>query len=165
MLSVRNINLLIKKALLFSVLTLLATMLLSVVVPRATYAAPTTPLDCESDQNARLLGIIPKWYKYLPYEADSTGNDCSINLGEDGLKGDGLAKLLPVGLAVIEMLLAVAGIVAVAFVIVGGFNYILSQGEPDHTKAALSTIINALIGGAIAIVATAVVAFIGGRFG
>lgn len=122
--------------------------------------------SCEEDQRARLLGIIPKWYKYLPYEQDSTGR-CAVRIDFRPAEGEpaNFQPALPVGLAIIEMLLAIAGVVSVAFVIVGGFRYITSQGEPEHTKAALSTIINALIGGVIAIVATALVSFIAGRLG
>lgn len=123
--------------------------------------------SCEADQRQRLLGILPKWYKYLPYTpleaTQPVGPDNRCRISVDFR--DNPAGVLPIGLAIIEMLLAVAGVVSVAFVIVGGFRYITSQGEPEHTKAALSTIINALIGGAIAIVATALVAFIGGRLG
>lgn len=50
-----------------------------------------------------------------------------------------------------------------AFVIVGAAKYITSQGEPDRAKQARDSIINALIGLAIAIVAAGVVSFIGNK--
>ena len=39
-----------------------------------------------------------------------------------------------------------AGVIAVAYLIVGGYQYITSQGNPDATAVAKSTIINAIIG-------------------
>ncbi|MCX6811221.1 MAG: pilin [Candidatus Berkelbacteria bacterium] len=40
----------------------------------------------------------------------------------------------------------VAGVVAVAYLIVGGYQYITSQGNPEATATAKSTIINSIIG-------------------
>ena len=52
--------------------------------------------------------------------------------------------------------------VAVAFVIYGGFKYVTSQGEPEAYKSAQQTIINALIGIALAVLAVTIVNVIGG---
>jgi hypothetical protein len=55
--------------------------------------------------------------------------------------------------------------VAVGYVIYGGIQYVTSQGSPDATKKAQQTIINALIGVVLAVLAASIVAFIGNRFG
>jgi hypothetical protein len=117
------------------------------------------------DKSNSFLGILPKWYKYLPYDYDPVTSKCEIKavLREQG--GINLDPLLPVGLAVLEMILRIAGLVAVIYVIYGAFKYITSQGEPDNTKNARETIINALIGAAIVVIASSVVAFIGNRIG
>jgi hypothetical protein len=94
---------------------------------------------------------FPTWYHYLPKEAGT----CSPAL----LKLDDIWLIVA---AVIEILLRVAGIVAVILIIYGGFSYVASQGEPDKTRQAQGTIVNALIGLAIAVVAAATVAFIAG---
>jgi TRAP-type C4-dicarboxylate transport system permease small subunit len=39
-----------------------------------------------------------------------------------------------------------AGLVAVAYLIVGGYQYITSQGNPDATATAKGTIVNAITG-------------------
>lgn len=96
---------------------------------------------------------LPTWYKYLDVKAPA----CTI----DKFKIPGDFSL--VALAVAEILLRIAGIVAVAFVIWGGIQYVLSQGEPDKTKSALQTIINALVGLVIALLSTGIVAFVGGQ--
>lgn len=94
---------------------------------------------------------FPKWYKYLSRAADCSPQLSSIN-----------DVYLIIG-AIIEMLLRIAALLAVGFVIYGGIQYITSQGEPDKTSQARSTIINALIGLAISLTAAAAVTFVAGR--
>jgi uncharacterized membrane protein (DUF373 family) len=98
---------------------------------------------------------IPTWYKYLPGETD--GGACRIANDFDIAQVD---ALLSIGLAVIEILLFVAGIVAVCYIIYGGFRYLLSQGNPENTAVAKDAIINAIIGLAIAIIASGLVRFL-----
>ncbi|HTE57396.1 MAG TPA: pilin [Verrucomicrobiae bacterium] len=71
---------------------------------------------------------------------------------------DDVGKVL---LAIFEIVLYVGGIVAVVFVVYGGFLYLTSSGEPEKAKNARTTIINALIGLAITMLATAIVNLIG----
>lgn len=103
-----------------------------------------------ADQSSGFLDF-PTWYKYLSFDP---GNDCelTVTIPED------LGKIL---LAVFEIILRVGGLAAVGFVIYGGIQYILSQGEPDRTKAAKNTILNAIIGVMIAIFSAAIVNLIG----
>jgi hypothetical protein len=68
-------------------------------------------------------------------------------------------------LAVVDDLLHVAGLVAVAYVLYGGFQYVSSQGQSDKTARAQNTIIDALVGVAIAVVAISVVSFLGNKLG
>ncbi len=105
---------------------------------------------------AKGIDWIPTWYKYLDSRTDDTGK-CSL----DGfVVPDDIGKVL---LAIVEIILRVGALVAVGFVVYGGFQYILSQGEPDRTKNARTTIINALIGLVIATFATIIVNFVGSR--
>jgi ABC-type Fe3+ transport system permease subunit len=96
---------------------------------------------------------IPKWYAYLPTTTS------------DGVCSPSLANINDVWLivaAVIEILLRVAALLAVALVIYGGVSYTMSQGEPDKTSKARNTIINAGIGLTIAVLAAVIVAFVAG---
>jgi hypothetical protein len=68
-------------------------------------------------------------------------------------------------MALFEDLLRVAGMLAIVFIIYGGIRYITSQGEPETTKSARGTIINALIGLAITVAAAATIQFIANSFG
>lgn len=97
---------------------------------------------------------IPPWFKYL--EAH-TANQCSPEIS-------GINDLWLIGLALIEILTRVAVLVAIAFVVYGGLKYSASRGNADKVNNAKSTLIDALTGLIIAIVATAVVSFAGGRF-
>lgn len=101
--------------------------------------------------------MFPPWYKYL--ESESVGGRCTPIIDFNDRPED-VGKIL---LALAELLLRLGGLVAVAFVIYGGVRYVLSQGEPDNAAKALKTIINALVGLAIAASATAAVNLIGGR--
>ena len=106
---------------------------------------------------------IPTWYKYLP--DNNFDSDCTINKNFQLLGNGSNSGLLLIVLALVDILLRVAALVAVAFVIIGGFKYMTAQGEPAGVKSATQTLVGALVGLVIAIIATAVVSFIGNRLG
>lgn len=120
----------------------------TVLVPRAASAA--TPELCTKSPSG--IEILPKWYKYL--EVSSNGAICDVTAEFPG-------AIPAILLAVAEILLRIAGILAVVFVVYGGFQYLMSTGEPDKAKAARTTIINALVGLMIAILSTAIVNLVG----
>ena len=93
---------------------------------------------------------------------DSSYPDCSIK----SFKFLGSSSDMPlILLAVVDDLLRIAGIVAVGFVIYGAFQFIASQGNPEGTAKAQSTVINALLGLAVAIAAITFVSFLGDKLG
>lgn len=61
----------------------------------------------------------------------------------DPLRGTGIQGLIN---NIFNIAYGAAGLVAVAYLIIGGYQYITSQGNPDATATAKSTIINAIIG-------------------
>ncbi len=99
---------------------------------------------------------FPTWYKYLEGVTDKYGQ-CTPQI-------QGIADVWLIVAAIIDMLLRIAALAAIGFVVFGGIQYITSQGEPDKTARARSTIINSLIGLVIAVTATAIVTFVAGRF-
>ncbi|QQS20206.1 hypothetical protein IPL85_02010 [Candidatus Saccharibacteria bacterium] len=108
----------------------------------------------------KFLGLKP-WFAYL--QDDNFDPDCNIN-NKFQLLGDGKnSGILPVSLAIADALVRIAGFVAVVFVIMGGIYFITSNGEPDRAKRGRETIFGALIGLVVAIVAAAVVSFIGSK--
>lgn len=59
-----------------------------------------------------------------------------------------------------QILVIVVGIVSVIVIIVGGFKYIISMGDPSALKSARDTIIYAVVGLVIAVVAQSIVSFV-----
>lgn len=127
--------------------------------------------SCKKD----FFGLEP-WYQYLGVELNSNGS-CEFKCFNIFTPGKGVGQQrnacgqstgsdIPlILLAVIDDLLRIAGITAVAFVIYGAFEYVGSQGNSEVTGKAKSMIINALIGLAIATIAVVVVNFIGNNIG
>lgn len=66
---------------------------------------------------------------------------------------------------IIQAILGVLGVVAVIFIIVGAVNYVTSQGDAGKVKKARDTILYAVIGLIIALLAFAIVGFILGKMG
>ncbi len=99
---------------------------------------------------------LPTWYKYLNHISSADDCDVKFNFTEP-------ADYVKVGLAIFEIVMRVAGLAALGFVMYGSFQLLTSQGEPDKYAGARTTLINALIGLAIALSAVAVVNLIGAR--
>jgi ABC-type Fe3+ transport system permease subunit len=111
-------------------------------------AISTFAAACAS--NGSFLGF-PTWYEYL--NGNTVNGVCSPQIS-------GLTDIWLIVAAAIEILLRVAALAAVGFVIFGGVQFLTSQGEPDATNKARQTIINALIGLVIAVLAAVIVNFI-----
>jgi hypothetical protein len=121
---------------------------------------------CAAD--ATFFGI-PAWYKYLVTSGrmatvtDPTTGIVSCDISGDFKWADG--DLALVALGVLDMVLRIAAIVAVGYIVWAGIQYVTSEGSPDRTKEAQTTIINALVGLVIALIASAFVSFIGTKIG
>jgi type IV secretion system pilin len=102
---------------------------------------------------------IPSWYSYLDLKYNALTKTCDVvNFSVPG-------SFLLILLAILDMALNVAGLVAVAFVIYGGIQLITSRGEPDKMTQARSTITDALVGLAITLIAVGLVSFLGSKLG
>lgn len=75
----------------------------------------------------------------------------------------GLNDIWLIVAAVIEILLRLSALLAIGFVLYGGIALITSNGDPDKAAKARKTILNAVIGLVIAVVATTVVSYLAGR--
>ncbi len=120
--------------------------------------APTPAQAARAEHCTKESGSLlsfPTWYKYLDFEWDYGKQECNVNaqLPEDA------GKILA---AVFEIMLRVVSIVSIVFVIYGGVQYIISQGEPENIKNARTTIFNALIGLLVSMLATVIVNLIAG---
>ncbi len=120
-------------------------------------------IDCSEHE---LLGIIPTWHKYFGKDYGTVSSNNSFIPPTCGVVSGTIQEhAVQVGLAIIDMLLRAGALVAVAFVIMGGYRYMSSQGEPKNLEAAMATIVNAAIGLGIVITATVLVSFIGKSLG
>jgi uncharacterized membrane protein len=64
---------------------------------------------------------------------------------------------------VLDIVFGIFGAVAVLFIVIGGFRYVISSGDPKNTAKAKNTIIYALVGLLITLSATAIVNFVAGK--
>jgi ABC-type Fe3+ transport system permease subunit len=106
--------------------------------------------SCTEDSS--LLGF-PTWYKYL----NPVGADCEPQLRS-------LTDFWLIAAALLEILLRIGILASVIFITWAGFRLLTSQGDPNSVKEARDTILNAVIGLIIMIIATVSVNFFAGRF-
>lgn len=139
---------------LLNVLILLPVILTS-VLSAGVFLAPSVATAAVPDNCAKRILGFPVWYEYL--EVDS---NCDITGPMNDSEFDWPKAAGFVAIAIVEIMLRIAGLVAVGYVIYGGFRFIISQGEPENAKAARETIMNAIIGLVISIIAAAVVNFV-----
>ena len=62
--------------------------------------------------------------------------------------------------AILNWIYALTGIVAVGFIVYGAVNYVMSQGEPGKIKQASQTIVFAVIGLIVVLLAAALTNFV-----
>lgn len=122
--------------------------LLTTAIPQTVAAADT----CSQS----FLGI-PAWYRGL------TVSDTDCNLVTPN--GEGTNPTLSnfiwhIVLNIIEDIMILVGFIAAFLIIYGGFQYLISMGYPEANVKARTTILDAVIGLVISIVAVAFVNFV-----
>lgn len=115
-----------------------------------------TAQSCAAEKTKTFFGL-PVWYKYM--DVTERAGQCAINI--DIKTNPNQVWLIALGF--VDILLRLAGMLAVGYLMYGGFLYLTSQGEPDRTKHAKDAILGAVIGLIIALIAIQVVSFIGNR--
>ncbi len=124
--------------------------ILALVVMMSISGAPVHAADCAVDGRS-LFEAIPTWYKYLEVDC-STGEVTSF-----AFPGD----IWLIAIAVIEILLRVAGMIAFGYTVFAGFKFVTSRGNPTEAAKARQTLLDAVIGIGIVTIATALVGFLG----
>lgn len=104
---------------------------------------------------SNFLGF-PNWYRGLECGTDEEGNIL--------VEFDTINEIWTVTANVIDILIRISGLLAVAFIIYGGFRYMTSQGEPEGLQVAKNIITYSVIGLVVAILASTIVGFVAGRF-
>ena len=103
----------------------------AILAPTATYAACTSAADCVQDG------------------ADKAGG-----------KSSNTADPKEIIQTIVRILLFLIGAVSVIMIIIGGFRYVISQGDSGAVTSAKNTILYAVIGLVVAIFAWAIVDFV-----
>ena len=131
----------------------ISTLLLGGGAGRVLASSDVAECDPERAGVAELLSL-PFWYENLQCEDG----------GEGGVVFESLADIWIVAGNLINIMLYIAGIVSVLFLIWGGIKYITSQGDSGSIETAKKTIMYALGGLVLAILASTLVGFIAGQF-
>jgi hypothetical protein len=69
-----------------------------------------------------------------------------VNCGTRGGEACKLGDLVNMVVVLINFLLGFAGLIAIAYIFMGGARYVLASASPDQAKAAKDTIVNAITG-------------------
>lgn len=101
------------------------------------------------------IEFLPTWYEYLP--GTYRNGTCEIDTSD--MNGTVVTLIL---LAIVNILMWFGSIAAVVFIVYGGFMFVTSQGEPGKLASARKTILNAVIGLIITLLASQLVKFVAG---
>lgn len=113
-----------------------------------------------------VAGLAPVTMLAQPVSA--AGGTCPTGTIKQGQSVNNLAEcnvqdddsLMPTVQVIINVALAVLGLVAVVMIIMGGFNYMTSSGDTAKVTKARNTILYGVIGLVIALLAFAIVNFV-----
>ncbi|MEP6710462.1 MAG: MMCAP2_0565 family pilin-like conjugal transfer protein [Candidatus Saccharibacteria bacterium] len=100
-----------------------------------------------------------------PVHAINVFKGCSSSTaGSTAVCKDTSSSVDPLIKTLINTLLYALGIIAVIVIVVGGIKFVTSDGDPGKIKSARETILYAVVGLVVAILAYAIVQFVIGRF-
>lgn len=104
---------------------------------------------------------FPAWYDGL-VDGNCSFTPIKQTTAGDTDKADIVKTATRIGLNVVEFLLQLVGYAAVVMLIIGGFNYMTSQGDSNKMSSAKNTVLNAVIGLIISILSVAIVNIVAG---
>lgn len=117
--------------------------------------------------NTAMVAALSTIHFTSPVLAEGGGSSsvCSQNVpdavkeaaGCSGVGGDQFTNVIQ---NILYTIIGVLGIVAVIYIIIGGINYMTSSGEPGKVKKARDTILYAVIGLIVCVLAFAIVNFV-----
>lgn len=152
----------IKKALfVLGFAVFVAAPVMAFAAPQDSFATISNAKDCERS----ILGI-PTWFRGLAVvnngkcEIASPGQTLS-----NGKTLDLTGFIWRIALNIVDIGLSVAGIIAVFFILYGGFQFLTGGNNPGQVEKARTTILNAVIGLVISLGAVAIVNLVFGIIG
>jgi len=109
--------------------------------------AAAAPANCSNN----FLGF-PTWYQYLELDAE-----CNIvTQGKNDIP-------ILVAMGILNIILYLAAFIATIMIFYGGFKYLTSNGDSGKITEGKNTIVAALVGLVISLIASQVVGFIAGK--
>lgn len=128
------------------------------ILSKINYLAVASNCNPNKDNTNHTFFGFPTWWEYITTGQKDLFGKCTpvVNLPQGAWA---------IAFAVVDMLLYLAGLVAVISIIIAGIQYITSLGNSDSTTKARKRIQNSLIGLAIVLIAAPVVSFIGNKVG
>jgi ABC-type Fe3+ transport system permease subunit len=110
-----------------------------------------------------VLGLVA--LPVAPVFAEGSDPAGQISSGVNAIGGDSNQPKLEDGIkTIVNVLLFVLGAIAVVMIIIGGIRYTTSNGESAQITSAKNTILYAVVGLVVAILAYAIVNFVIGAF-
>lgn len=138
------------------ILQLIAPLVITIFLGGAFFAVATPSTVLAADCNSGFLGF-PAWYDGLIDDNDDNCNIISPNDPRIGGLGPFIWRIV---LNIIEIALGLLGYISAGFTLYGGFLFITSSGKPESAAKARKTMLDAIIGLAIAMGSIAIVNFI-----
>ena len=129
-------------------LLLTATMPVIGLSPNANAAA------CGENSDAGFLGL-PPWHRGLACNNDA------VDLTAQPIG----TIVVIIALNIVDMALRLLSLVAVGFIVFGGFQYMIARGNPGGVAKGKATVTHAVIGLIIGIASSAIVGFLASRLG
>ena len=108
------------------------------------------------------IAVVVMGLVAVPAMAAPATEKITEGMNATGLESD--EKLPDIVTNIINVILFIIGILAVAFIIYGGVKYSMSAGDSAKVKSAKDTIMYAIIGLIVAILAYAIVNYVVGSF-
>ena len=122
---------------------------LFIAAPATVVITPTSTQAFTPDESCEMrLLLLPVWFRGLATRDDA--GECVI-ASPDEVSGGLTGFIWKIVLNVIEMGMIIAGYVAVFFILYAGFLFLTNGSNPSTVEKARVTIINAVIGLAIAL--------------
>lgn len=128
------------------------------ILPLINFFAATNSVDCDPSAEGNPFFGVPHWWSYVHQGQYDTFGKCIPQIEfPDGV--------WPLGLAALDILLWIAGIVAVGSIVYAGFEYIITEGNSEKGVSARKRVVNSVVGLVLAVVSASIVAFVGKSLG
>jgi hypothetical protein len=101
---------------------------------------------------------LPHWWDYIHSGQYDAFNKCMPHV-------EFPAGIWAIGLAALDIMLFVAGIVAFGSIIWAGFEYVITEGNSEKGVSARKRVVNSIVGLVIVMIASVLVQFVGDRLG